>query len=516
MRRDKNTTKRETRRSEARTDARNGAVRLIVTFILILAQIGYLLLIYSRLYQYYTWISLATSALAIVFVLYVYGKPTNAASRMLWIIVMLLFPLLGVLLYLLFGRQDATRHLKKKFRRAQALLASIPLAPGGPPDDPVAHYLQAEGFPSTKDGGLTYYADASLALASQVEALKHATSFIFMEYHAIEDKESFALLKEVLAAKAKEGVTVRIIYDDLGSIFFINRSFKTEMERLGIACRAFNPFLPVLSIFMNNRDHRKITVIDGKTSFTGGYNLANEYFNVTHPYGHWKDVGVRIEGDATASFTRMFLEMWNAIKMTDEAPSLARFFPATTFAGDATLTPYADSPLDCAYVGENAYLDMIETAKERVWFMTPYLLITEEMTRALALAASRGLDVRIITPGIPDKALVYRLTRSYYPPLVKAGVKIYEYTPGFIHAKACLRDDDAAIIGTINLDYRSLFLHFENGIFIHGGQALADIAQDFSATFTASRDVSQDDKYRHHGDRLTLGETLLRLVASML
>ena len=217
-------------------------------------------------------------------------------------------------------------------------------------------------------------------------------------------------------------------------------------------CRVFNPVIPVFNVFLNNRDHRKITVIDGAVGFTGGYNLADEYFNLTHPFGRWKDTGIRLEGDAVTSLTAQFLEMWNAIRPTDgDVSAYLAPVPYQSREG-GFVQPYADSPLDQEFVGENVYLSMAEGARERVWFTTPYLIISDEMNRALGLAARRGVDVRIITPGIPDKKLVYSVTRSYYAGLARSGVRIYEYTPGFIHAKQCVADGETAVVGTINMD----------------------------------------------------------------
>ena len=319
----------------------------------------------------------------------------------------------------------------------------------------------------------------------------------------------------VLKDRAAHGVEVRIFYDDVGSIGFINHDFRKRMEENDIACRVFNPIIPVLSVFMNNRDHRKITVIDGKVGFTGGYNLANEYFNITHPYGHWKDTGIRLEGDAVKSLTVMFLEMWNAVKKTDQ--DYQKYLPETDYQAkqDGFIQPYADSPLDDEHVGESVYMNLIAHAKKEIYFTTPYLIITDEMNRALGLAAKRGGDVRIITPGIPDKKLIYKVTRSYYAGLVRQGVRIYEYTPGFIHAKQCVCDGEAATCGTINMDYRSLYLHFENGAFLYNCDAVKEMRKDFEHIFAESTEVTE--KYKSGRSAVLRGtQCLLRLFAPLM
>ena len=277
----------------------------------------------------------------------------------------------------------------------------------------------------------------------------------------------------------------------------------------------FNPVLPVLNIFMNNRDHRKITVVDGKIGYTGGYNLADEYFNITHPYGTWKDTGIRLVGDAVASLTVTFLQMWNATAEADH--EFQTYFPKLDYraADVGFVQPYADGPLTDGYFAEDVYLNLIKSAKHFFYAATPYLIISDDMTRELCLAAERGVDVRIVTPGIPDKKLVYQTTRSYYAPLARRGVRIYEYTPGFIHQKQTLCDGETATVGTINFDYRSLYHHFENGVLLHGCGALGAIGEDFEQIFEVSREVTEQYKgKRSMGLRII--QCILRLFAPLL
>ena len=361
----------------------------------------------------------------------------------------------------------------------------------------ISYYLQEKsGFPVYADCPITYYDEAYKGFEAQKEALKKAKHFIFMEYFAIEQAEAWNQVEKILVERVKAGVEVRVFYDDIGSIAFINGDFAKHLNALGIQCRIFNPFMPGLNFFLNNRDHRKIMVIDGLVGFTGGYNMANEYFNLTHPYGYWKDTGVQITGLAVRSLTATFLENWNAVKGNDiddadfgkylEQPYADPHAMAEeigeTGQSRAYVQPYADRPMDNEHVGEEVYISLINKATRYCWFVTPYLILTDEMVHAIRLAKKRGVDVRIITPAIPDKRIVYAVTRSYYHCLAKHGVRIYEYQPGFLHAKSFVCDDEIAVVGTINLDYRSLYLHFEDGVWFYKNNVIQDILDDFNQT----------------------------------
>ena len=287
------------------------------------------------------------------------------------------------------------------------------------------------------------------------------------------------------------------------------------MKKIHIECRVFNPLIPFMSVFMNNRDHRKITVVDNKVGFTGGYNLADEYFNLVHPYGQWKDTGIRLEGSAVRSLTEIFLENWNSINHTDATYKQYLDNSIAESLANGFVQPYAETPLNSELLAENVYMNIIKNAKRYVYFTTPYLIISDEMNRELTQAAKRGVDVRIITPGIPDKKTVFRITRSYYMPLMSQGVKIYEYSPGFIHAKQCVCDDETAVIGTINLDWRSLYMHFENGVFLYNCDCIKNMKQDFDETFEVSHKVAiQERADMSIGTRIW--ECLLRLVSTLM
>ena len=487
-------------------------------------QVVWIIMLCLKLNDYSAAISLGSSVLALCVAFYIYGKDMNAGFKLPWIIAILAFPVLGLCLYFLFGRPGATKHMRQHFEKIDADLEGTLVQ-----DENVLKNLEATdfavanqarylwkcaGYPAWQNTDVEFHKTAEEGLEAQKRELRKAKKFIFMEYHAIEESSAFLELKEILVQKAKEGVEVRVFYDDVGSFVFINKDFIKRMEAVGIQCRVFNPMHPFLNIFMNNRDHRKITVIDGKVGFTGGYNLAEEYFNRTHPYGYWKDTGIMLTGDAVRNLTVMFLEMWNAVRKTDM--DYDKYLPKVEYTAkeQGFVQPYADSPLDHETTGENVYMNLIKNAKHEIFFTTPYLIITDEMSRELRMAARRGVDVRIVTPGIPDKKMVYQMTRSYYSELARNGVRIYEYTPGFIHAKQCVCDGESATVGTINMDYRSLYLHFENGVLMYHYDAVAEIRKDFEDIFAASTEVTE----KYNGRKSVparMGRGVLRLFSPL-
>lgn len=511
-------------RTEAKAAVKNSIGRLMFAALGFVIQVVWIIMLCLKLNDYSTAISLGSSVLALCVAFYIYGKDMNAGFKLPWIIAILAFPVLGLCLYFLFGRPGATKHMRQHFEKIDADLEGTLVQ-----DENVlknleetdfavanqARYLwKCAGYPAWQNTDVEFHKTAEEGLEAQKRELRKAKKFIFMEYHAIEESSAFLELKEILVQKAKEGVEVRVFYDDVGSFVFINKDFIKRMEAVGIQCRVFNPMHPFLNIFMNNRDHRKITVIDGKVGFTGGYNLAEEYFNRTDPYGYWKDTGIMLTGDAVRNLTVMFLEMWNAVRKTDM--DYDKYLPKVEYIAkeQGFVQPYADSPLDHETTGENVYMNLIKNAKHEIFFTTPYLIITDEMSRELRMAARRGVDVRIVTPGIPDKKMVYQMTRSYYSELARNGVRIYEYTPGFIHAKQCVCDGESATVGTINMDYRSLYLHFENGVLMYHYDAVAEIRKDFEDIFAASTEVTE--KYNGRKSVLArMGRGVLRLFSPL-
>lgn len=513
------------KRAEKTKSIKNSVGRAAFVALSLLLQVGYLVYLISKAGKYYPYITMGTEILALAAVVGIYSQHRSSASKISWVILIMLFPLLGLCLYLLVGQPWATHTIRRRFENVDRSLA------GRLPQDKAvmqeikqnlpefagqARYISDWArYPVYKNTSVEFHAQGEIAFEALKSELRKAEKFIFMEYHAIELSQCFLELEEILAERAKNGVEVRLFYDDVGSLTFICPNFVQRMEEKGIHCQVFNPLIPMVSAFMNNRDHRKITVIDGRVGFTGGYNLADEYFNVKHPYGHWKDTGIRMEGEAVRSLTVMFLEMWNAVKKLDGDYGVYTNVDCGKVQSDGYVQPYADSPLDNERVGENVYMNMIKTARRYVWITTPYLILDDEMTQELTLAAKRGVDVRIITPGIPDKKIVFQLTRSYYAQLVRGGVRIFEYSPGFLHAKQMLVDDETAAVGTINLDFRSLYLHFENAVLLHGCSATKDIYRDFQATFPLCREMTQ----QYGGKRMMhmrVSQSLLRLFAPLL
>ena len=472
---------------ENKSSMKNSVRRLIIAGIGVLIQIIWVVVLVMRLNQYSQIITLLTVAIELVLVLAVYSMDTNSAFKLPWIILITVAPIVGICVFFLFGRSGATKKVRARYRKIdQQLFAYLNqdeqiIDELSKKDERLANdfkYLwKCASSPVYKNTDVKYYGDTCDAMAAQLEDMMQAKKFIFLEYHAIEMAESFQALRKVLMAKAREGVEIRILYDDAGCIGFLNPRCIKYMESMGIQCRVFNPIMPVLNIFMNNRDHRKITVIDGKVAYTGGYNLADEYFNITHPYGQWKDSGIRFEEQG--------------------------FFAL-----------YGDSPLDKEPAGENVYMNLLRHAKKYIYFTTPYLILSDEMTRELTGAAKRGVDVRIITPGIPDKKTIFQVTKSYYPQLLKHGVKIYEYTPGFMHEKQCICDGEIVVVGTINLDFRSLYLHFENAALFCGYEAVSHVKEDFDALFPICKDMSKEPSERTR--RLRLSQLILRLFSPLM
>ena len=514
--------------AEGKESTSNGISRLILIGISLIFEIVLSVVIVLWLGSYMKWIEILIHIIGAVLVLIIYSQPRTASVKMPWIVLIMALPIFGVTLYLLLGLGIGTGKMKREYARVDEAL--FPLlnentdayerlcSKDGRAGNLTRYIYSKAGYPVYDDSEIVYYDDAAKGIEAQKEELRKAEKFIFMEYHAIENAESWKSVQKILEERVKAGVEVRVFYDDMGSIGFINMDFVKLLESKGIHCRVFNPFMKGFHLFMNNRDHRKITVIDGKVGFTGGYNIANEYFNITHPYGHWKDTGVKITGNAVKSLTVAFLEMWNAIRGDDENDTdYAQFLPDAEKhgpEGNGFIAPYADLPIDNEHVGEDVYISMAEYAKDYVWYITPYLILTDEMIHSLGLAAKRGVDVRVITPGIPDKKIVYSVTRSYYHSLVRYGVRIYEYTPGFCHCKMSVADDMLATCGTINMDYRSLYHHFENGCLYADCDAVMDTKHDFEKTMAECREVTDEYKAPTAGKNLWM--LLLRFIAPLM
>ena len=472
---------------------------VIVAFFLVVQLVVLLVMIlrFNSYFIYFYWFCIALSVLVVIWIV---GNQSNPAYKIAWIIPILLFPVFGGLIYLMFGGNRLSRRTRKKMqvmeRRMISALSQDYKA--GQVEEKLgaeaanqARYLERLAHcPAYGNTRTEYYPVGELCFTRMLQELRKAERYIFLEYFIIQEGKMWDSILEILAEKAKAGVDVRVIYDDIGSMFTLPRDYDRQLEEMEIKCCVFNRFVPILSTRLNNRDHRKMCIIDGKVGFTGGINLADEYINQVERYGHWKDSAILLQGEAVWSMTVMFLIMWDYIRGVED--DLQKYRPTAPVGetGPGFVQPYTDNPLDGEAVGEAVYLNLINKAQRYVYITTPYLIIDDTMKTALCTAAKSGVDVRIMTPHIPDKAIIFEVTRSNYAFLLKAGVKIYEYTPGFVHAKSFAVDDKYGTVGSINLDYRSLFLHFENGVFLCGNPAVLDIKRDFLSTLALCQPIT--------------------------
>ncbi len=470
-------------------------------------------------------IEILFTILAVLFVLTLISKRDESSYKILWVIIILAFPVLGALLYIFLGNKHTGKQLKKKMMKSKETLAAEEYAKKKDLSEElikedlrlgqsVAHISKSTGFPLLKNGTSKYYPFGEDMFADMCEDLKKAEEFIYIEYFIIQSGKFWDTLTDILEERAKAGVDVRVVYDDLGSIATYSRSDVRELSKKGIKCVAFNPLF-FITTQLNNRDHRKIMVIDGKVAYSGGVNLADEYINAKELFGRWKDIGFRLTGDAVLSYTYMFVEFWNSFtKDQIGREDIQITEPEPVAADNGYILPYYDSPMRDEHTSNVFFTEILSIATDYVWFYTPYLMLGDALFDAFIRAAERGVDVRIIMPGIPDKKLVYRLSRSYYEDLLKAGVKVYEYTPGFVHAKAMISDDKVATIGTVNLDYRSLFLHFECNSLFYKADIIDSLKADYLESLESCRERTYDEinkGFFHH-----LCDSLLRVLAPLL
>lgn len=497
--------------------------RTVVTALLIVIQVAWLVALLLQLGNSLPAIQTVLRILSLVAILFVIKSDMNPSYKIGWILLIAVLPILGGLMYVIFGNKRPTKNMREMLRaqlEKSAEYLGTQESITGELDGGAAglfKYLEGSaGYPTAKNTTVRYYRVGEEMYADLLPELEKAEKFIFLEYFIIRPGEMWDGVLEILKRKAAAGVDVRIIYDDMGCIDILPANYNATLEGCGIRTMAFNRFVPAVSLVMNNRDHRKITVIDGKVGFTGGINISDEYINVKERFGHWKDTGLMLKGPGVFNLTLMFLEMWNAFNK--DGDGYAEFIPDSFeecgSADDGYVLSFSDNPLDNESVGESVYTDMLYQAKNYIYITTPYLAIDSELQTALCMAAKRGVDVRMITPGIPDKKLVYRLTRSYYPTLLRAGVKIYEYTPGFIHAKSFVCDDKLCVVGTINMDYRSLYLHFECGTLMYNNPEIKQVKKDDLDTMEKCRKVELSDmKTNFLGE---LFDSFLRSVAPLL
>ena len=474
--------------------------RITITVVLVALQVAWLLWAFFSLTTGRVWVNAGLQLLSLLMMLYLVRKDENSAYKVGWIALIGILPLLGGALYLAFGNKRPSRRLRLKMQAVDDAHKKDLAQQPGPADTLDARglgqsrYVAKYGpYPAWQNTRTQYFSCGEAMYPQLLADLEKAEKTIFLEFFIVSHGYMWNGIEKILRRKAAQGVDVRLIYDDFGSLLGLPTDFVVRMERAHIRCIPFNPVVPVLSLVMNHRDHRKIVVIDGRIAYTGGVNLADEYINAEQRFGYWKDAALRIEGDAAWSFTVMFLNFWNAFRPSETDYSAFRPQHSAHPVQDGIVQPYADSPLDEEPVAETVYLNLLARAEQYVYIYTPYLAVGEEMLDALKNAAKRGVDVRLVLPGIPDKKLVFRLSRSYYLPLLRAGVRIYEYTPGFLHAKCCVSDDRVAVVGSINMDYRSFYLHYENGIWIYNEEFLQEVRKDFDETFRVSREITYEE-----------------------
>lgn len=496
--------------------------RVLIVIPVAVLQVLWLLLLMKWLAPYATLLSLGLTVAGFLLVLYIIIKRDEGTYKILWLLVILTFPLVGALLYLLFGNKRTARPLKRRLRRVREAGTPPSLETARTPFDGTRRMEQTfrwlerkTGYPLERVENVRYFPLGDEMFPAMLDDLRQAKEFIYLEYFIIEPGKMWDEISAVLEEKAGEGLDVRVMYDDLGSISTFNLSNARRLWDKGVQCIPFNPLVAVKGT-VNYRDHRKMLIVDGRVAYSGGVNLSDRYANLETPYGHWKDVGFRLTGAPVRSFTHMFLTFWNAFSLQKESEDAAEAAlremerPAD---GEGYVLSYYDSPFNREATSNQLYIDLLSQSTDYAWFCTPYLMLGDDLMDAMIAAVHRGVDVRIIMPGIPDKKVIFRMSRSFYQVLLTGGVKIYEYTPGFVHAKSLVADDAVAAVGTVNLDYRSLFLHFENNSLFYRAEIVPVVKADFLDTQERCREIRPYDM-RHYSLRWIM-DGILRIFAPL-
>lgn len=501
--------------------------RVAFVVLAILIQLLVLIGVIIRFYDYFAFFYGGSIMISIIAVLLIINNKYNPIYKLAWIIPILLFPIFGGLFYIFFGGNKLSKRIRLRMKsivdktRGALLPKQFILNEMKSQNEIAANqskYIQDYAYyPPYCNTVSEYLSIGEIKFERLKEELKKAERFIFLEYFIIEEGVMWNSILDILKEKASRGVDVRVIYDDAGCLLKLPYGYDKKLEEMGVKCCVFNPLVPWLSTKFNNRDHRKIAIIDGHTGFTGGINLADEYINEYEKFGHWKDAAIMVKGECVWSMTVMFLSMWDYLRGIDEDFSKFRANVSSIdkYCKDGYIQPFADSPLDDEPVGEIIYLNLINKAKRYIYITTPYLIIDNEIVTALTSASKGGVDVRIITPHCGDKWYVHEVTRSYYRILVESGVKIYEYTPGFIHSKTYVVDDEYGVVGTINMDYRSLYLHFECGVWMHNCSSIIDVKDDFINTLDMCQEITIEN-LKHIGWCKTLVRSVLRVFAPLM
>lgn len=474
-----------------------------VFFILILAQIAAMIYLYRHLKIDPTVLIGGDTVLSLVIMLVILNMDSIKASyKLSWFMLIAILPSFATVVFLLAYFSIGYKKEQKKILEIEKISRKyrdrdIDMVDSLKEDEPGLYNMQnyfydLGGFTLHENTATKYYPVGEDVFTDILAAIKGAKEFIFIEIFIIDYGYMWGTVLEELVKKVEEGVEVRLLIDGTNLLTRVKLNFPKEMESMGIKCKVFSPLYPVVSTYYNNRDHRKIFVIDNEYAFTGGINLADEYINVYERFGHWKDCGICLKGEATQSFTIMFLQMWNAIG--DEIEDFTPFLPRKmAMDGQGLAMPFSDSPMDNEDYGKNSILSFLNNAKDYVYIMTPYFIVEEDIVDAFTNASKRGVDVRICLPHIPDKKIAFALAKTHYKNLVENGVKIYEYTPGFSHSKVWLSDDAYGFVGTINLDYRALYLNFECGVWMKETQAIVEMKSDFDVFFNIATAVTMED-----------------------
>lgn len=476
--------------------------RFGLILLMLVVQVLILLGIFQRFEEFLPHIMGGAALFTFIMVIYLLNSRINPTAKITWLIVIMLLPVFGVLL-LLYTQSDIghralkmridwiIKHTKEEIVQQKEVVESLSKENAGAAA--LVHYMGRSGcHPVYDKTAVTYFPlgeDKFEEMLRQLEAAKH---FIFMEYFIVDEGIMWGRILETLARKAKQGVDVRVMYDGSCEFALLPHDYPKRLEAFGIQCKVFAGVTPFVSTHYNYRDHRKILVVDGHTAFNGGVNLADEYINQKEKFGHWKDTAVMLKGEAAKSFTLMFLQMWELDEAKEESSKFLSYPTVLHKQAEGYVIPYGDCPLDNDKLGERVYMDILNRSLKYVHIMTPYLILDGELETALKFAAERGVEVALVLPGIPDKAVPYALAKTHYASLLESGVKIYEYTPGFVHAKVFVSDGAEAVVGTINLDYRSLYHHFECATYLYRVGCIGEIEADFQDTIAKSRQVTKE------------------------
>lgn len=497
----------------------------IFALLLQIAMIGIYIAGISNNVRFYM---LASNFISIIFILVEVNRHEESAFKITWIMLIAVVPFFGWFFYLYTHTGIMSGNIQKSHTHAQKLLDNYKTDDSeiieemdsiGLETSLVKYLSRAGGSSVFKNTLVSYYPLGEDMFPPLIEELEKAEKFIFIEFFIInQSSRMWKTVEEILIRKAKNGVDVRLMYDGMGCMGIVDSHYNKILEKSGIKCQIFSPVQPLLSTYQNNRDHRKIVVIDGRCAFSGGVNLADEYINELDRFGHWKDSAIKLTGEGVCGFTSLFLTMWNTTSSKREE-NIEEFINASTEYSHPEaagyVLPFGDSPLDSKLVGRNAYVDILNTSREYVDIMTPYFVIDDSIYNAMDYAVTRGVRVRLILPGVPDKKIAYCLARSYYRDLFKIGVEVYEYTPGFVHAKNTVSDGKRAIVGTINYDYRSLYLHYECASYMMEVPQIKDMENDFIETLAKCRRVTDTEYSRFQWYYRALGR-VLRFIATMI